>query len=92
MLVDGEAQDEKTKKEFYEIIQGETDRLHRLIENILNISRIESGVVKVVKEPISLTAVAKQVLDVVVPQAKAKNIRLNEALAPSFTRSRPTTT
>ena len=84
MLVDGEAHDEKTKMEFYEIIQSETDRLHRLIENILNISRIESGVVKVVKEPISLTAVAKQALDVVAPQAKAKNIKLNDMLAPVF--------
>ncbi|MBT3202016.1 MAG: PAS domain S-box protein, partial [Phycisphaerales bacterium] len=55
MLIDGEAQDEQTRGEFYDIISGETDRLHRLIENILNISRIESGVVKVVREPISLT-------------------------------------
>jgi len=84
MLVDGEAQDERTRGEFYEIIAGETDRLHRLIENILNISRIESGVVKVVREPISLTGVVKQVLDVASPQAKLKNIELVEQLAPVF--------
>ncbi|NLW87360.1 MAG: cell wall metabolism sensor histidine kinase WalK [Planctomycetes bacterium] len=84
MLLDGEAQDEKTTKEFYEIISFETDRLHRLIENILNISRIESGVVKVVREPISLTSVVKQVLDVAVIQAKSKNIRLTDSLAPVY--------
>jgi two-component system phosphate regulon sensor histidine kinase PhoR len=84
MLTDGEAQDEKTKREFYEIISAETDRLHRLIENILNISRIESGVVKVVKEPISLTAVVKQAIDVASPQAKAKNHKLAEQLAPVY--------
>ncbi|MDY6913930.1 MAG: ATP-binding protein [Planctomycetota bacterium] len=84
MLVDGEAEDEKTRNEFYEIISSETDRLHRLIENILNISRIESGVVKVVREPISLTGVAKQALDVAVPQANAKNIKLVERLAPVY--------
>ena len=84
MLVDGEAQDEKTRNEFYEIIQSETNRLHRLIENILNISRIESGVVKVVKEPLSLTGVMKQVLDVVAPQAKAKNLKIVERLAPVY--------
>jgi two-component system phosphate regulon sensor histidine kinase PhoR len=84
MLVDGEAQDEKTRLEFYQIIAGETDRLHRLIENILNISRIESGVVKVVREPMSLTGVVKQVLDVAVPQAKLKNIQLVERLAPVY--------
>jgi two-component system phosphate regulon sensor histidine kinase PhoR len=84
MLTDGEAQDEKTKREFYEIISAETDRLHRLIENILNISRIESGVVKVVKEPISLTAVVKQAIDVASPQAKAKSHKLAEQLAPVY--------
>jgi two-component system phosphate regulon sensor histidine kinase PhoR len=84
MLTDGEAQDEKTKRDFYEIISAETDRLHRLIENILNISRIESGVVKVVKEPISLTAVVKQAIDVASPQAKAKSHKLAEQLAPVY--------
>ena len=84
MLLDGEADDDQTRNEFYEIIAAETDRLHRLIENILNISRIESGVVKVVKEPVSLTSIVKQVLDVASPQAKAKNIKFTESLAPVF--------
>jgi two-component system phosphate regulon sensor histidine kinase PhoR len=84
MLLDGEAQDDKSRREFYEIIASETDRLHRLIENILNISRIESGVVKVVRDPMSLPAVVKQALDVATVQAKAKNIRLVESLQPVF--------
>ena len=84
MLIDGEAGDDKTRNEFYEIISAETDRLHRLIENILNISRIESGVVKVVREPCSLTSIAKQVLDVAAVQGKAKNLTLSERLAPVY--------
>jgi two-component system phosphate regulon sensor histidine kinase PhoR len=84
MLVDGEAEDEKTRREFYEIISTETDRLHRLIENILNISRIESGVVKVVREPISLPGVVKQVVDVAAPTAKMKDICLEASLVPVY--------
>lgn len=84
MLLDGEAADEKTQREFHEIIAGEADRLNRLIENILNISRIESGVVRVVREPMSLTEVTKRVLDVVAPQARAKNITLTDRLAPVY--------
>jgi two-component system phosphate regulon sensor histidine kinase PhoR len=84
MLIDGEAEDEKTQREFYEIISAETDRLHRLIENILNISRIESGVVKVVREPIGLPAVAKQVLDVAAPQARQKDIKIDARLTPLY--------
>jgi two-component system phosphate regulon sensor histidine kinase PhoR len=84
MLLDGEARDEKSRREFYEVIAGATDRLHHLIENILDISRLESGVVKVVREPLSLSAVVKQVLDVAAVQAKARNIRLVENLQPVY--------
>jgi len=84
MLVDGEATDERTRREFYEIIAGEADRLHRLIDNILNISRIESGVVQVVREPLTLSEVARQVLDAVLPHARARGITLADRLEPIY--------
>ena len=74
MLVDGEANDEQTRAEFYNIIQSETNRLSRLIDNILNISRIESGIVKVQRETIALNQVVEEVIDVIQPQARAKRI------------------
>lgn len=84
MLVDGEAEDEHTRSEFYDIIQNETDRLGRLIDNILNISRIESGVVKIHKEPLALTSVIKESLEVVRPQGAAKQLTVVEELTPVF--------
>jgi len=82
MLLDGEAEDDKTRREFHEIIAAQADRLSRLIDNILNISRIESGVIRVVREPLSLTEVAKQVLDIVAPQAREKQVELVDRLMP----------
>ncbi len=84
MLIDGEAEDEKTEREFYEIIQGEANRLGRLIDNILNISRIESGLVKVNKQPQSLVMIVKEAIDVIAPQAKLKQIKLSEQLVPAI--------
>jgi two-component system phosphate regulon sensor histidine kinase PhoR len=84
MLVDGEAGDEQTRREFYDIIQNESNRLGRLIDNILNISRIESGLVKVNKQPLSPAVIVKEALEVIAPQAKSKNIRLEEKLTPVF--------
>ena len=80
LLIDGEADDEKTKREFYDVIQNEANRLGRLIDNILNISRIESGLVKVDKQPQSLTALVKDAVDVIAPQAAQKGIKLIERL------------
>ncbi len=84
MLIDGEAQDPRTQREFYEVIQNEANRLSRLIDNILNISRIESGLVKINKQPQSLMVILKEALEVIAPQAKIKNIKLEEQLTPSF--------
>ncbi|MCC6422655.1 MAG: PAS domain-containing protein [Phycisphaerales bacterium] len=80
MLIDGEAEDEKTKTEFYDIIQNEANRLGRLIDNILNISRIESGLVKIDKQPQSLMVIVKDAIEVIAPQAALKNIKLEEKL------------
>lgn len=84
MLVDGEAHDDQTRAEFYNIIQGETNRLSRLIDNILNINRIESGVVRIQRELLSLTALVREVAEVMRPQARAKGIELTEVAPPVF--------
>ena len=70
MLIDGEADDEKTTREFYEVIQNEANRLSRLIDNILNISRIESGLVQINKQPQSLMVILKEAMEVIAPQAQ----------------------
>ena len=82
MLIDGEADDQKTQKEFYEVIQNEANRLGRLIDNILNISRIESGLVRVNKQPQSLAVIIKDAIEVIAPQARQKNITITEKLPP----------
>lgn len=77
MLVDGEAQDEETVVEFCRIIQSQADRLNRLIEDILNISRIESGLTKVEKEPLSISILVKEATEALASYAQEKNITVN---------------
>ena len=78
MLIDGEADDEQTRKEFYSVIQSQAERLNRLIEDILNISRIESGLIKVNKEPVSLTMMIEEQLHMIKSYAEEKNICLKD--------------
>jgi len=74
MLVDGEADDEQTRKQFYAVIQTQAERLNRLIEDILNVSRIESGLIKVHKEPVSLAILIEQQMQMIKGFAEEKNI------------------
>ena len=76
MLVDGEANDEQTRKEFYSVIQNQAKRLSRLIEDILNTSRIESGLIKVNKETLSLTMLIEEQLQMIKSCAEEKNIEI----------------
>jgi len=76
MLSDGEAEDEETRKEFYSVIQSQAQRLNRLIEDILNISRIESGLTKVDKKPVSLTILMEEQLPMIKGYAEEKNIEI----------------
>jgi two-component system phosphate regulon sensor histidine kinase PhoR len=86
MLLDNEAADEAEEREFLGIIAGETDRLGRLIENILNLSRLESGLVPINKTDLAVTEILRDAADVMTPQAVKKNIRLEADLAPVFFR------
>lgn len=74
MLADGEANDEKTRQEFCSVIQSQAQRLNRLIEDILNTSRIESGLIKVNKEIVSLTLLIEEQLQMIKSYAEEKNI------------------
>jgi two-component system phosphate regulon sensor histidine kinase PhoR len=81
LLADGDAEDEATREEFLQIINGQAERLQRLIDNLLNLARIEAGVVQVHKEPRSLNELLEEALRVVRPAAEAKNITLTAELS-----------
>lgn len=86
MLLDDEAADEAEAKEFLGVIAAETTRLGRLIENILNLSRLESGLIQANKTDLAVTEILRDVGDVMTPQAVQKNIRIEADLAPVFFR------
>jgi len=76
LLADGEAEDQATREEFLGVISAQADRLQRLVENLLNLARMEAGVVKVDKKPQPLNEVLEEALNVVRPGAEAKQITL----------------
>lgn len=81
MLVDGEASDEAARTDFYQIIHAETDRLGRLIDNMLNISKIEAGIVQIERADVDLAKIARRTIETLEPQAGEKKITLNSQLA-----------
>lgn len=84
LLADGDASDEAEREEFLGVINGQADRLQRLIDNLLNIARIEAGVVKVSKQSRSINEILVEAAQVAQPAAEAKQITLVSDLSPLY--------
>ena len=83
MLVDGEAEDEILVREFYGIIQSETERLSRSVDNMLNTSRIEAGIVRVDRDSVDFENLIERAVQTFEPQAREKRIAIHRELAPA---------
>jgi two-component system sensor histidine kinase KdpD len=70
------------RRELADVIRGETDRLTRLVEDLLDLSRLESGTATARREPCSL----EEVVDAAVSATPLRNagieVRLPEDLPP----------
>ncbi|MBX3414866.1 MAG: PAS domain-containing protein [Pirellulales bacterium] len=84
LLADGDAEDEETREEFLNVINSQADRLQRLIDNMLNLARIEAGVVKVDRQHRALNEILEEAASVVQPSAEKKHITLVTDLSPMY--------
>ncbi len=76
LLADDEADDDTAREEYLEVINSQADRLQRLVDNLLNLARIEAGVVDVHKQPLSLNELLEEARNVVVHAAESRCITL----------------
>lgn len=67
---------------FVDIIERNAERLHDLVEDLLDLSRIESREFRVRFEPVDLEPVFSQVLSLFRERAEKRNVRLVSSVAP----------
>lgn len=65
---------EEEKRSFAQAIEREADRLNRLVGNLLDMSRIEEGVLKLEKEYYSITELVHTVLDHMQPLLREREV------------------
>ncbi len=79
-LLDGAKDDPATATRFLQTIEKHADRLTYLIEDLLTISRLESGRIVLNLQPVELRAEAQRVLDDLQARAAEKHITLENLL------------
>jgi two-component system phosphate regulon sensor histidine kinase PhoR len=67
--------------DFIEIIERNSDRLHRLIEDLLDLSRIESRELKLDPEPIALADAVEHMVGLFRERARGRKLQLSTAVS-----------
>jgi two-component system phosphate regulon sensor histidine kinase PhoR len=68
--------DENTRQEFLQVVEEETDRLTRLVSDILDVSRIESGRLELKRRDFDLSKLIQITINKLQSQASNHNIEL----------------
>jgi two-component system phosphate regulon sensor histidine kinase PhoR len=83
-LLDGGKDDPKTTTDFLEIILKQSDRLNLILEDLLELSKIESGQVLFKREPFNVQNAIERTLAMMKPLADKKGHRLTSWVAPDL--------
>ncbi|MDX2447504.1 MAG: ATP-binding protein [Desulfobacterales bacterium] len=84
MLMDGEIEDTETQKEFYNTINKETERLTRLIKDLLSLSRIEMGSLTINKDIVMSEMLFNDCIVAIEGSAKKKGITIEKHVPDNF--------
>jgi two-component system phosphate regulon sensor histidine kinase PhoR len=81
-LEDGAMEDRESNRRFLSIIRKNAERMHNLIDDILELSAIEAGMVRVDVEAVRLYALVNDVLTALTSRAEARDVTLKNEVAP----------
>jgi two-component system phosphate regulon sensor histidine kinase PhoR len=87
-LQSGAIEDTRTARKFLSIIDIETERLYRLINDILTLSKLEGMQIGLDIRSVTLKDVVGEVFDMLAPLADEKNIRLHYTEEPKGSKIR----
>lgn len=83
-LLGGAMNDPEVSSRFLETIERHSDRLTHLINDLLVISELESGQMKLERQPIAIRQLVDSVFQDLRDRAEARGISMNNAVAPEF--------
>jgi PAS domain S-box-containing protein len=72
----------ETARHAVKVILRNAEQQRQIVEDVLDVSRIVSGKLRLESERVELTLVVRAALDTIAPAAEAKSIRLRSALDP----------
>jgi signal transduction histidine kinase len=84
-LLDGTADTEEARRKAAGIIDSEARRLKRQVDELLELSRMQSGQARIERDPVDIAEVVSRSAEIYSVQAKEKNIALRVSAEPGLT-------
>ncbi|MGE5173885.1 MAG: ATP-binding protein [Betaproteobacteria bacterium] len=81
-LLDGALDDKSNAARFLETIKSNSERINNLVDDLMTISKIELGVIKVDKSPLDIETVMQQVVATLGEKASGKGLAFTLSVAP----------
>jgi two-component system phosphate regulon sensor histidine kinase PhoR len=76
LLLDDQVPEEETRREFLGLIDRETERLGQMVNNLLDISRLEAGKLTLKRELLQLADILREATSKLQGMARGKHIKL----------------
>jgi len=83
-LLEGALDDREHALKFLQAIKANSERINSLVDDLMTISKIEMGVVKIEKAPVQFLDAAEAVLAILKDKAAAKKLTLQIAVKPGL--------
>lgn len=83
-LLDGELEDRETARHFLEIIQQESNRLEWLVNDVLDMARLEQATTTLQMEEVNIASLVEGICRSFSQKIEAKRISLEMAIPPQF--------
>jgi two-component system phosphate regulon sensor histidine kinase PhoR len=83
-LLDGAMEEPEVSRRFLGIISKETDRLHRLIADLLSLGHIEAPRYEIAYQEVDLEQTVNKTMAILAPQAATRGIDLSIEIAPDL--------
>jgi signal transduction histidine kinase len=75
-ILDGTAQTDAERKQAAQVIHDESSRMHRLVLDLLDLARLDSGTADITMTPVNIHALLKAVTEKFTPQSQAANVQI----------------
>lgn len=87
-LLDGALDDQAHAREFLQIINADSDRLRQLVDDLLDLSKIESGKIKLNMVPCDVGILADSIVAALDKQAAQRSVSITKEIPPGLAKVR----